>query len=77
EYKRINEKTQEQTVEVKLRNHKNEGVEINVVEHLSGDWEIKSKTHEYKKRDAQTVEFRVPVAKDGETVLNYTVRYKW
>jgi hypothetical protein len=77
EYKRISDRTQEQTVEVKLRNHKNEGVEIIVVEHLSGDWEIKSKTHEFKKRDAQTVEFRVPVAKDGETVLSYTVRYKW
>lgn len=77
EYKRINERTQEQSVEVKLRNHKNEGVEIIVVEHLSGDWEIRSKTHEFKKRDAQTVEFKVPVAKDGETVLSYTVRYKW
>jgi hypothetical protein len=77
DYKRINDKTQEQTVEVKLRNHKKEGVEITVVEHLSGDWEIRSKTHEYKKRDAQTVEFKVPVAKDGETVLSYTVRYKW
>ncbi|MBI4727243.1 DUF4139 domain-containing protein [candidate division TA06 bacterium] len=77
EYKRINDKTQEQTVEVKLRNHKNEGVEVTVVEHLSGDWEIKSKTHEFKKRDAQAVEFKVPVARDGETVLSYTVRYKW
>jgi hypothetical protein len=77
DYKRINDKTQEQTVEVKLRNHKKEGVEVTVVEHLSGDWEIRSKTHEYKKRDSQTVEFKVPVARDEEAVLSYTVRYKW
>jgi hypothetical protein len=77
EYKRISDRSQEQTVEIKLRNHKNEAVEITAVEHFYGDWEIRAKTHDYKKRDANTAEFAAKVPKDGEVTLSYTVRYKW
>jgi len=77
DYKRINDRTQEQTIEVKLRNHKDESAEIVVVEHLSGDWKITQNSHKYQKKDASTIEFVIPVARDGETVLNYTYRSKW
>jgi len=77
DYKRINDRTQEQTVEIKLRNHKEEPAEITVVEHIYGDWKITQSTHKYQKKDASTIEFTIPVAKDGETVVNYTYRSKW
>jgi hypothetical protein len=77
EYKRISDRSQEQTVQVKLCNHKNEGVEVTVVEHFYGDWEIRSKTHDFKKRDANTAEFQLKAPRDGEVLLSYTVRYKW
>ncbi len=77
EYKKINDRTQEQTIEIKLRNHKEEAVEIVVVEHLSGDWKITQSSHKYNKRDARTVEFTILVPKDGEVILNYTYRTKW
>lgn len=69
----------EESFEITLRNHKDEDVEIRVVEHLfrwSG-WKILEASHDYEKLDAQTVEYRVPVEKDGESTVTYTVRYEW
>ena len=50
-----------------------------MVEHLSRsrNWEIQKASHEHAKKDASTIEFRVKVLKDGETVITYTVYYTW
>ena len=67
----------EETYEITLRNHKEEAVEIRVVERLFRwtEWEILEATHEYTKLDAGTIEFRARVPADGETTVRYTVRY--
>jgi len=67
----------EEEYEITLRNHKDEDVVITVVEHLApyANWRIIKKTHPYTKRDASTIEFTVPVKADGESTLNYRVRY--
>ncbi|HWB59119.1 MAG TPA: DUF4139 domain-containing protein [Chthoniobacteraceae bacterium] len=71
----------EEAFEIKLRNHKKEGVEIRVVEHLPRyeNWEIRDKerTDAFTKLDAQTVEFRVQLKPDEEKVLTYKVHYSW
>ncbi|MGD8794618.1 MAG: DUF4139 domain-containing protein [Anaerolineae bacterium] len=69
----------EESYEITLRNHKEEDVEVRVVEHMFrwSQWEILESSHEFDKMDAQTIEFRVPVEADGETVVSYTVRYEW
>jgi hypothetical protein len=69
----------EESYEITLRNHKEEDVEVRVVEHMFRwtEWEILESSHEYEKQDAQTIEFRVPVEAGGETVVTYTVRYEW
>ena len=74
---KIGDKAREETYEIKLRNHKKEMVEIVVVEHFWGEWSITNSSYRYDKKDAYTVEFRIPVAKDGESVLKYTVRFEW
>ncbi len=68
-----------ETFEIKVRNHKKEPVEVRVVEHLyrGRNWEIVSKSDEFKKKDSQTVEFPVTVAPDGEKVITYTAHYSW
>lgn len=68
-----------ETFEIKLRNRKKELVEIRVVEHLYrwNNWRITSSSQEFKKTDAQTIEFRVPVKPDEEKTVTYTVRYTW
>ncbi|HEY5346305.1 MAG TPA: hypothetical protein VIK62_08175 [Verrucomicrobiae bacterium] len=72
--------TIDETFEIKLRNHKKDApVEIRVVEHLYrwSSWEITAKSDDFKKTDAQTIEFRVPVKPDGEKTVTYTVHYSW
>ena len=76
---RISKRIQEDTYEIKLRNHKDTDVVIMVVEHIPGgrEWRVTQTTHDYLKKDAYTIEFTVDVVKDRETVITYTVRTKW
>lgn len=77
ELNKITDRSREETYEIKLRNHKENAIEVLALEHLWGDWKITKSTHEYRKKDARTVEFPLPVPKDGETILTYTVRFRW
>ena len=69
----------EESYEITVRNHKDEDVEVRVVEHMFrwSEWQILEESHEYEKLDSRTIEFRVPVEADGETTVTYTVRYEW
>jgi hypothetical protein len=72
-------KWMEEEIEVKLRNHKSQPVEVVVKENLYrwSNWKVLTKTHNFDKEDARTINFPVKVAKDGETVVRYKVRYSW
>ena len=65
------------TYEIKLRNHKKEPITVKVVERQWGDWNVIQSSHKHEKRDAFTLEFNVPVGKDGETIITYTAEYKF
>jgi hypothetical protein len=69
----------DESFEIKLRNHKKEGVEIRVVEHLFRwtNWDITEKSDPFTKTNAQTIEFRIPVKADEEKTIRYTVHYSW
>jgi hypothetical protein len=69
----------DETIEIKLRNHKAEAVNVIVKENLYRwvNWEIKEKTHQFEKIDARTVHFPVRVEPDKEVVVRYKVRYTW
>ena len=69
----------EEAFEIKLRNHKEQPVEVLVKENLYrwSNWKILSKTHDFTKEDARTIHFPVKIAKDGEAVVRYRVRYTW
>ena len=62
-----------------MRNHKTEAVEVRVVEHLFrwSNWQITQSNQDYTKLDAQTIEFRVKIAPDGESTVSYTLRFSW
>ena len=72
-------RTMSETIEVRLRNHKEQPVTVEVKENLYRwvNWEITEKTHPYRKQDARTVVFPLRVPADGEQMLQYTVRYSW
>ncbi|HEX3889317.1 MAG TPA: DUF4139 domain-containing protein [Verrucomicrobiae bacterium] len=74
------DKQMDESFEIKLRNRKKDApVEIRVVEHLYrwNNWEITAKSDDFKKTDAQTIEFRIPVKPDEEKTVTYTVHYSW
>lgn len=70
-------KAAEETFEIKLRNHRKEAVEIRAVEQAARwrEWEITRKSSDFKKIDARTLEFLVPVPAGGEKIMSYSIRY--
>jgi hypothetical protein len=69
----------DESFEIKVRNHKQEPVEVRVVEHLYRwlQWEITASSEPYKKTDARAMEFRHTIPAGGEAVITYTVHYTW
>lgn len=76
-YKQLSKQSREETWQITLRNHKKDDIEVVVREHLWGDWEIRESSHAYVKKDANTVEFLIPIKKDSEETVKYTVWYRW
>ena len=77
DFKRISDDVDRYSYQITLRNHKEQKVEVVVIEHLSygGEWEIISSNYDYVKKDAFTIEFKIPLEKNSEKKLNYTVQY--
>jgi hypothetical protein len=69
----------DESFEVRVRNHKKESATVRVVEHLyrCDNWKLSMQSSNFRKIDAQTIEFPVTVKSDGETVVTYTVHYSW
>jgi len=69
----------EETIEIKLRNHKDEAVKVIVKENLYrwANWKLTAKTHAFEKIGARTIHFPVTIEKDGEVTIRYTVHYTW
>jgi hypothetical protein len=69
----------EEEIEIKLRNHKAQDVEVQVREPMYrwSKWQVLKHSHEFSKDSAQLIHFTVTVPKDGETVIHYRVHYSW
>jgi len=74
-----NQHWMEESFEIRVRNHKKEPVDVRVVEHLYRwtNWKLIEQSHSSNKTDAQTAEFPITIAPDGEQVVTYTVHYSW
>jgi len=79
DFTRPSDHSLQETYEITLRNHKDEAVEVRVVEHLDRwtDWQIVRANADYSEMDSSTIEFRVRVPAEGETTVRYTVLYTW
>jgi len=69
----------EETIQIKVRNHKKETVDVQIYEHpwRWNQWEIVKSSTEYVKVDQSTLKFPVKIGKDQEKVVTYTIRYTW
>lgn len=77
EYRVIGSNVHESTYEITLRNHKESNITVDIVEPMPGDWRILEKSHDFVKKDARTAVFSVPVAKDGEVKVTYSVQVRF
>ncbi len=79
DFRRPSQKSLEEAYEITLRNHKDEPVEVRVVEHLFrwSEWRLLSSSHDYEELDSSTIEFRVRIPANDEITLDYEVRYSW
>ncbi len=77
--KRPSKRVDIQTWQIKLRNHKDVPIEMEVEEYLRGrvNWKITANSDEYTKKDYRTIVFKKEMPANSEWIINYTVRYWW
>ncbi len=62
---------------IEIANHKDNAERVELIEPVSGDWQIVESSHPAKREDAQTFKFEVEVPARGKTTVTYRVRVKW
>jgi len=69
----------DESFEVKLRNHSKGAATVRVVEHLYhwSNWTISQESVKHRDLDSRTVEFEVALQPDEERVLTYAAHYSW
>lgn len=69
----------DETFQIKVRNHKDEEVEVEVYEHpwRWSQWEITKTSEQWEKVDQTTIKFPVKIPKNSEKIITYTIRYTW
>jgi len=68
-----------ETFEIRLRNHKDQAVDVVVLENLyrAANWEIEDASQEHGKENSNRIRFDVNVPSEGEKVILYTAHYTW
>jgi len=74
DFQRLGNNVYETAFQVTIRNHKKESITVDVNEPITGTWSVQQSNYKYEKTSAFSLRFRVPVAADGQSVLNYRVR---
>jgi len=74
-----NERTADESFEIKVRNHKAADANVRVVEHLyrGATCDITDHSTAFLNKDAHTIEYNVAIPPDGEQTVTYTVHYTW
>ena len=71
--RRAGSQTNEQDIEIILRNHKPEAIQVVAVEHAWGEWHVTRTSQDFRKKDAGTFEFNVPLPANGPATVTYTL----
>ncbi len=74
DFSQISKNLKELSWEIKAINHKNESVSVDVIETITGNWEIISNDHDYEKISATKIKFKLDLKAGEEKVITYTVR---
>lgn len=76
-FKRINDRSFEQTFEIEVRNRKETAETVHILERHYGDWKISGNSMPFEKLDAMTLQFKVSLKAGQTQKVTYTVRTTW
>jgi hypothetical protein len=73
------ERVSEEDISIRIRNHKDTPVTVNVEEVLQSyaNWDVYKQDTPFTKLDFRTIRFEIAVPANSEKVINYSVRYTW
>jgi hypothetical protein len=60
-----------ETMQVSIENFKDKAATINIIEPMSGEWEIIKSSHTYKRKHRQQMEFTINLPAKGKKTLTY------
>jgi len=66
----------EEGYEVRVRNHRDRAVQVELYEWFEGEWEIFENSHPFERKDVRTALFKLEVSPGAEEVVRYKVRIK-
>jgi len=70
-------KSEEASIEIVVKNKRDERVDIRLVEQIHGDWVIRNASDNYIKKDASTIHFPLLLDAGGSKTVTYTYRKEW
>jgi len=72
---RVSRNVTEDAYRISIRNRGTKAAVVTVVETLYGNWEIPAKSIEYRKKNADTIEFDLSVPAGQSAAMTYTARF--
>jgi hypothetical protein len=76
-FRRINDRTVQESFEIEVRNRKETNERVYVIERSWGDWRVLQKSQDFTKRDANTLEFVVDLKPNESKTVTYTIETRW
>ncbi len=70
-------RSEEVTVRIKIRNHKDDAVDVIVEELHSNDWEVLKSSHSYNRKSNRQLHFTIELKEDSRKTIEYTYRRNW
>ena len=70
-------KSEEAVIEIQVTNARSEAINIQLIEHINGDWIIKHESINYQKKDASTIQFPFSLGSGETKTVTYTYRKEW
>ncbi|MFQ6674359.1 MAG: DUF4139 domain-containing protein [Fidelibacterota bacterium] len=70
-------KSEEATILVEIKNKRQDTISARLIEHIYGDWVIRDPSHNYKRVDAQTIQFDLGLKPESTETVIYTYRKEW
>ena len=74
DFQNLGQNLYESAFQITIRNHKKDAITVEVNEPLTGEWTVLQSNYKYEKTSVFSIRFQVPVAANGQAVLNYRVR---